>query len=45
MSALDTKHIVGEAVVKTVRKVGELGKKQFYDYAEKRVKQKTERSP
>ena len=38
------KHIVGEAVVKPVRKVEELGKKQFYDYVEKRLKQKKERS-
>ena len=38
---LDTKHIVGEAVAKSVTKVEELGKKQFYDYVEKRLKQKT----
>ena len=36
---LDTKHIVGEAVVKTVK---EMGKKQFDEYFEKRLVQRTE---
>ena len=36
---LDTKHIVGEAIVKTVK---EMGKKQFDEYFEKRLVQKTE---
>ena len=42
---LDTKHIVREAVVKPLRTVQELGKKQFDEHVEKRVEQKTEPSP
>ena len=39
---LDIKHIVGESVVKRVEIFEELGKKEFYDYVEKRLQQKTE---
>ena len=41
---LDTKHIKREAVVKPVITVQEFGKKQFDNYVEKRLDQKTDPS-
>ena len=40
MCVLDTKHIVGEAVVKPVREVENWERKQFYDYVEKGLSRK-----
>ena len=44
LCVLDTKHIKREAVVKPVITVQELGKKQFDDYVEKKLDQKTDPS-
>ena len=44
LCVLDTKHIIREAVVKPVITVQELGNKQFDDYDEKRLDQKTDPS-
>ena len=44
LCVLDTEHIIREAVVKPLITVQELGNKQFDDYIEKRLDQKTDLS-